>query len=82
MYSIVEPDPVAQEQIAALPDDAVRYLAGVLDLIELAPWAGGPQAPGKPDGNMRVMPFGERGLVTYLVLEPQREVYIARVQWI
>jgi len=28
------------------------------------------------------MPFGERGLVTYLMLEPQREVYIVRVQWI
>lgn len=30
MYSIVEPDPVAQEQIAALPDDAVRCPTGVL----------------------------------------------------
>ncbi|MEU6411542.1 hypothetical protein [Microbispora sp. NPDC046933] len=82
MYSIVEPDPVAQEQIAALPDDALRYLAGVLDLIEFEPWAGGPQSRSKPDGNMRVMPFGERGLVTYLVMEPQREVYMRSVQWI
>jgi hypothetical protein len=82
VYSIVEPDPVAQEQIAAFPEDGLRYLAGALDLIELEPWAGGPQSPSKPDGNMRVMPFGERGLVTYLVLELQREVYIVRVQWI
>lgn len=82
MYSIAEPDPVAQEQITALPDDALRYLAGVLDLIEFEPWAGGPQSPSKLDGNMRVTPFGERGLVTYLVLEHQREVYIVRVQWI
>ncbi|GAA1293831.1 hypothetical protein Psi02_42510 [Planotetraspora silvatica] len=57
MYSIVEPDPVAQEQIAALPGDALRYLAGVLDLIEVEPWAGG----SKPDGNMRVMPFENVG---------------------
>jgi hypothetical protein len=42
VYSIVEPDPVAQDQIAALLEDALRYLVGVLDLIELEPWAGGP----------------------------------------
>ncbi len=28
------------------------------------------------------MPFGEGGLVTYIVLEQQREVYIVRVQWL
>lgn len=82
MYSIVKPDPVAQDQIAALPADAMRYLAEALDLIEMDPWAGGPQRPGDPDGNMRTMSFGERGLVTYLVLEPQREVYIVRVHWV
>ncbi|NAS21441.1 hypothetical protein GT755_07040 [Herbidospora sp. NEAU-GS84] len=82
MYVIGEPDPTAQAQIAAPPQEALHHLAGVLELIELAPWAGGPQNPGKPGGNMRIMPFGERGLITYVVLEPQREIYIVRVQWI
>lgn len=82
MYSITPPDPVAQDQIAALPGDAMQYLAEAFDLIELEPWAGGPQNPSNPKGNMRLMPFGEHGLVTYLVLEPQHEVYIVRVQWV
>ncbi len=82
MYAITEPDPVAQEQIAALPVDAARYLAEVFALLETAPWAGKPSNPAKPDGNLRVMPFGNGGLVTYLVLEQQREVYIVRIQWL
>lgn len=52
---------------------------GVLDLVELEPWAGGPQSPSKPDGNMRVMPFARAWAGDYLVMEPQREVYIVRV---
>ncbi len=82
MYALTEPDPVAQEQIAALPVDAARYLAEVFALLETAPWAGKPSNPAKPEGNLRIMPFGDGGLVTYLVLEQQREVYVVRVQWL
>jgi len=82
MYSITPPDPIAQEQIAALPLEAAHYLAEVFALLETAPWAGRPSNPAQPEGNMRIIPFGEGGLVTYLVLEPQREVYVIRVQWL
>jgi hypothetical protein len=82
VYSITEPDPVAQDQIAALPADAARYLAEVFVLLEVAPWAGRPSNPAKPEGNLRIMPFGDGGLVTYLVLEGRREIYIVRVQWL
>jgi hypothetical protein len=53
VYSITEPEPIAQDQIAALPLDAVRYLAEVFALLETAPWAGKPSNPAKPDGNLR-----------------------------
>ncbi|MFF0244566.1 hypothetical protein ACWDTT_23170 [Streptosporangium sandarakinum] len=82
MYTITPPDPLAEEQIAALPTEAVRYLAEVFALLETAPWTGRPANPASPDGNMRIISFGEGGLVTYLVLEPQREIYILRVQWV
>ncbi len=52
MYALTEPDPVAQEQIAALPVDAARYLAEVFALLETAPWAGKPSNPAKPEGNL------------------------------
>ncbi|PZG47585.1 hypothetical protein C1I98_13170 [Spongiactinospora gelatinilytica] len=82
MYSIVQPDPIAQEQIIALPDDALLYLSDAFKLLQLAPWSGDAFDPANPAGNLRTLKFGGRGLMTYLVLEPQREVYITRVQWI
>jgi hypothetical protein len=71
VYEVVLPDPVAQEQIANLPSEALPYLGEVFTLLEVAPWAGRPSNPSKPNGNLRLLPFGERGLVAYLVLEPQ-----------
>ncbi|MEV5409510.1 hypothetical protein AB0K60_11830 [Thermopolyspora sp. NPDC052614] len=82
MYAICEPDPIAQEQIAALPADAVRSLAEVVKALSLSPWSGTPVKRENPDCNMLTWAFAGKGLVTYLVLEPQREVYIVRVQWI
>ncbi|MFG3437694.1 hypothetical protein ACGF0J_10670 [Nonomuraea sp. NPDC047897] len=51
-------------------------------LLETAPWTGRSSNPSNPDANMLTMPFGERGLITYLVLERTREVYVVRVQWL
>ena len=82
MYAIGEPDPIAQAQIAALPADAVRSLAEVFEALSMSPWSGTPVKRENPACNMLTWAFGENGLVTYIVLEPQREVFIVRVQWI
>ncbi|MEU0572183.1 hypothetical protein ABZ297_43210 [Nonomuraea sp. NPDC005983] len=67
-------DPVAEEQIAALPDHALRPLADLFALLETAPWSGDPYNSKNPRANMLTHPFGERGLATYVVLDRQREV--------
>ncbi|MEU8252429.1 hypothetical protein [Nonomuraea sp. NPDC048916] len=74
-------DPVAEEQIAALPDHALRPLAELFALPETAPWSGDPYNSNNPRANMLTHPFGERGLATYVVLDRQREVYLVRIEW-
>ncbi|MEU8273968.1 hypothetical protein ACGFIJ_02005 [Microbispora bryophytorum] len=80
MYKLVV-DPIAEEQIAALPDEALRPLAELFTLLETAPWSGEPYNRAKPRSNMLTHPFGERGLATYVVLEEQRESYLVRIEW-
>lgn len=74
-------DPIAEEQINAVPEGALRPLAELFTLLETAPWSGQPFNPSNPRGNMLTHAFGERGLATYLVLEEQREVHVLRVEW-
>lgn len=74
-------DPIAEEQINAVPEGALRPLAELFTLLETAPWSGQPFNPANPRGNMLTHAFGERGLATYLVLEEQREVHVLRVEW-
>ncbi|MET8381509.1 hypothetical protein ABZV14_00725 [Streptosporangium canum] len=80
MYQITL-DPLAEEQIAAIPVEALRPLAELLTLLEVAPWSGQPYNPANPKANMLTHAFGERGLATYVVLDEQREVYLIRVEW-
>jgi hypothetical protein len=74
-------DPVAEDQISAVPQEALSPLAELLTLLEIAPWSGQPFNLANPRGNMLTHPFGELGLATYLVLEEQREVYLLRIEW-
>ena len=83
MYQLVV-YPEAQEQIAALPDDALIAYADVHGVLELKPWNGEPQHKDNPDGAVRRWPFGPgaAGHVVYLILEAQREVHVVLVQWL
>lgn len=63
MYELVL-DPIAEEQIAALPDEALRPLAELFTLLETAPWSGEPYNSANPKANMLTHAFGERGLAT------------------
>lgn len=74
-------EPVAEEQIGALPAEALQPLAELFTLLETAPWSGRPFNPDNPRGNMLTHVFGQRGLATYIVLEEQLEVYVLRIEW-
>ncbi|WP_030925907.1 hypothetical protein [Streptosporangium amethystogenes] len=80
MYQITV-DPFAEEQITEIPAEALRPLAELLTLLEIAPWSGQPYNPANPKANMPAHTFGERGLATYVVLDEQREVYLIRIEW-
>jgi hypothetical protein len=73
-------DPIAEDQINAVPQEALRPLAELFTL-ETGPWSGEPFNPANPRGNMLTHAFGELGLATYLVLEERREVYLLRIEW-
>lgn len=83
MYRLI-PDDATIDQVAALPAEALLAYAEVLTLMELTPWAGGPQHESNPDGAMRRLAFGRdmAGHVVYLILEARSEVHILLVQWL
>jgi hypothetical protein len=58
--------------------------AELITFLELTPWEGAPYREDKPDGNMRIMPFGKRaeGMVVYVVLEEQLRVVVVSVTWL
>ena len=80
MYRLVL-DPIAEDQIGALPKEALHPLAELITLLETAPWSGRPFNPDDPTGKLFTHVFGERGLATYLILEEQRKTYLIRVEW-
>jgi hypothetical protein len=74
-------DPIAEDQLNAVPMEALRPLAELFALLEMAPWSGEPFNPANPRGNMLTHAFGELGHATYLVLEERLEVYLLRIEW-
>lgn len=76
------PDAVAQ--VDELPVAALSEYAELIAFLELTPWEGGPYRADKPDGNMRVMPFGKlaQGMAVYVILEEQRRVVVVSVTWL
>lgn len=80
MYRLIL-DPIAEEQITAIPEEALGPLAELCTLLETAPWSGQPFNPANPRANMLTHTFGERGLTTYVVMDEQREVYLIRIEW-
>ena len=76
--------PEAQEQIAALPDEALVGYAEVTNVLELSPWAGPPHHRSNPGGAVRRWHFGPSaaGQLIYLVVEDAQEVHVLLVQWL
>ncbi|OLT01485.1 hypothetical protein BJF90_31560 [Pseudonocardia sp. CNS-004] len=79
-YSL-DVDPLAEQQIAALPQNALAVLADGLTVLELVPWNGLPVNHSNPDGPVRQLPFGSLGMITYLILDDQQRVDLLIVTW-
>ena len=69
------------EALRRLPRDALVGLAEVLEEIERRPWDGAPLVGTNPHGAVRTWPFGDGGLVTYLVLEDVARVDVLQLHW-
>ena len=82
MYS-VESEQHALEQVAALSAQALPFYAGLMTVLETAPWGGEAYDRQQPDANMRTHVFGQhdRGMAVYLILDDQRRVVVLRVLW-
>ncbi|GLY27418.1 hypothetical protein [Kineosporia sp. NBRC 101731] len=76
--------PEIEEQMAALPVDALVSLAEVRVMLELTPWSGDPLNREHPERNMRSVLFGPNGegLLVYLILEDQRRVIPLQMTWL
>ncbi|MRH93208.1 hypothetical protein GFY24_38310 [Nocardia sp. SYP-A9097] len=81
MYS-VDTTGEAQDQIDALPYEALLSFAEAFTVLEVVPWNGRPINPAKPDGAVRVLDFARLGLITYLIVESERKVDVLKVQWL
>ena len=79
-YSL-DVDPLAEQQIAALPQPALGALADALAVLEPVPWNGLPINRAEPDGAVRQLPFGNLGLITYLILDDRQRVDLPIVTW-
>jgi hypothetical protein len=79
-YSI-DVDPLAEQQISALPQPALNALADAIGVLELAPWNGRPLNDANPGGPVRQLPFGDLGMITYLILDDQQRVDLLIVTW-
>ncbi|MGW4412204.1 hypothetical protein ACWEJ6_49980 [Nonomuraea sp. NPDC004702] len=74
-------DHAAEEQIAALPDHALRPLADLFALLETAPLEWRPVQLQEPQGEHAYARVRRTRSRHYVVLDRQREVYLVRVEW-
>jgi hypothetical protein len=74
-------DPLAQDQIAALPRQALFALAEAIAVLQVVPWNGLSLNERNPSAEVRQLPFGDTGMITYLILEDLRRVDILIVTW-
>ncbi len=72
---------VVADQLAELSSVALAGYAQALAVLELVPWNGDPINADNPEGNVRVIPFGDAGMVIYLILEDQQRVDVLELIW-
>ncbi|GAY10647.1 hypothetical protein [Pseudonocardia sp. N23] len=83
MTYLLEVYPEAQAEIEGLPPAGLSALIEVFALLDLTPWAGDSvNELRNPDAPLRSLAFGGgSGIVTYLILEREREVHVVSLVW-
>jgi hypothetical protein len=76
-----ELEEVARDQAAALPPPVQRALSDFMDAVVLVDPAEYQRRPGEPERPLRTLPFGQAGLVTFLIYQPADLVLVTRVIW-
>ena len=83
MYTVTT-DEQSQQQIEALPVEALASFAEARAVLEVAPWSGVPYHKKAPESPMRALTFGSAGEgdIVYLILDDLRRVNILVVAWL
>jgi hypothetical protein len=76
-----ELEDLAVGQLAGLPPQVQLALADLMDAVVIVDPAEYQRRPGEPERPLRTLPFGQAGLVTFLVYEPDDLVLVTRVIW-
>jgi hypothetical protein len=76
-----ELEDLARDQLVGLPADAQLALADFMDAVVIVDPAEYQRRPGELDRPLRTLPFGQVGLVTFLVYAPDDLVLVTRVIW-
>jgi len=79
--SSVTTDEQTDQQITALPAEALGSFAEARTLLEIHPWSGDPIHRGNPEGPVRTLAFGHAGMITYLIMDELRRVDLLEVLW-
>lgn len=74
--------PGVGETAAALPGEARRALASALNRIASDPMTAGSAYDPRWPPEFRTVPFGDGGLVAYIVLGKRRQVVIEEIMWV
>ena len=76
-----ELEDLAREQLAGMPPPAQLALSDFVDAVVIVDPAEYQRRPDEPERPLRTLPFGQAGLVTFLVYEPDELVLVTRVIW-
>jgi hypothetical protein len=77
-----ELEDLAREQLAGMPPRVQFALSDFMDAVVIVDPAEYQRRPDEPVRPLRTLPFGQAGLVTFLVYEPDDLVLVTRVIWI
>jgi len=76
-----ELEDLARDQLAGMPPPVQLALADFMDAVVIVDPAEYQRRPEEPERPLRTLPFGQAGLVTFLVYEPDELVLVTRVIW-
>lgn len=83
MYRWEFNDPMVLAAFEQLPTTAANALVAFMDAVVFDPWEFA-RRPGEnvdKSKNLRMLAFGSSGIVSFLVLEDDREVLVLQIQW-